>query len=125
MTCFPVYDWGVCPLFCAFWRQFLTSLWRSPSIVPPGKSLFFEPFKFCWNLNPYLNGDPMSSEMCGHGGSHPYLVNEFVDAVARDRQPAINAWVAVRYLAPGIMAHKSAMRDGETLKVPDWGDPPA
>jgi len=60
----------------------------------------------------------------GHGGSHTFLVNEFVQAVAARRQPAINAWEAVRYLAPGIVAHKSALRGGELLKVPDWGDPP-
>ena len=61
----------------------------------------------------------------GHGGSHAYLVNEFVDAADAGRLPAINAWEAVRYLAPGIMAHKSASNDGEMLKVPDWGDPPS
>jgi len=60
----------------------------------------------------------------GHGGSHAYLVHEFVDAVAGDRRPAINAWEAARYMAMGAMAHKSAMRDGETLDVPDWGDAP-
>ncbi|MCY3023603.1 MAG: Gfo/Idh/MocA family oxidoreductase [Planctomycetota bacterium] len=61
----------------------------------------------------------------GHGGSHAFLVHEFVDAVANGRSPAINAWVAARYFVPGIMAHKSALRDGELLKVPDWGDGPA
>jgi predicted dehydrogenase len=60
----------------------------------------------------------------GHGGSHAYLVHEFVDAVAHDRTPAIHVWEAVRYMAAGVMAHKSAMRDGEILKVPDWGDAP-
>ncbi len=60
----------------------------------------------------------------GHGGSHAYLVNEFVDAVAHDRTPAINVWEAVRYMAPGVMAHKSALAGGELLDVPDWGDPP-
>ena len=59
-----------------------------------------------------------------HGGSHPYLVNEFVDAVAHDRQPAINIWEAARYMAMGVMAHKSALKDGEKLNVPDWGDAP-
>jgi len=58
----------------------------------------------------------------GHGGSHVYLVNEFVDAVAHNRRPAINVWEAVRYMAAGVMAHKSALRDGELLDVPDWGD---
>jgi hypothetical protein len=60
----------------------------------------------------------------GHGGSHAYLVHEFVDAVAHQRMPAINAWEAARYLAAGVAAHKSALRDGEILEVPDWGDPP-
>jgi len=60
----------------------------------------------------------------GHGGSHAYLVHEFVDAVAHERQPTTNAWEAVRYMVPGVMAHKSALRDGEVLEVPDWGDAP-
>lgn len=60
----------------------------------------------------------------GHGGSHPYLVHEFVDAVAGGRQPAIHAWEAARYMVMGAMAHKSALKDGETMAVPDFGDPP-
>ncbi len=60
----------------------------------------------------------------GHGGSHPYLVHEFVDAVASGRQPLINIWEAARYMAMGILAHQSALKDGETLAVPDWGDAP-
>jgi predicted dehydrogenase len=60
----------------------------------------------------------------GHGGSHPYLVNEFVDAILNQRQPTINAWEAARYTIMGVMAHKSALRDGETLDVPDLGDAP-
>jgi len=59
-----------------------------------------------------------------HGGSHAYLVHEFVDAVAKGRQPAINIWEAARYMAMGVMAHKSALLDGERLDVPDWGDAP-
>jgi len=60
----------------------------------------------------------------GHGGSHAYLVNEFVDAVAADRVPTVNIWEAARYMAPGATAHKSALADGEWLDVPDWGDAP-
>ena len=60
----------------------------------------------------------------GHGGSHAYLAHEFVSAVAENRQPLINAWEAARYMAPGAVAHKSALRDGEWLAVPDWGDAP-
>lgn len=61
----------------------------------------------------------------GHGGSHAYLAHEFVDAVAHDRVPAINVWEAVRYMAAGVTAHQSALRDGEIIAVPDWGDAPA
>jgi predicted dehydrogenase len=61
----------------------------------------------------------------GHGGSHPYLVHEFCQAVAENRPPVINAWEAARYMVMGVMAHKSALRDGETLACPDWGDAPA
>lgn len=60
----------------------------------------------------------------GHGGSHAYLAHEFVDAIAHNRRPAIHAWEAVRYMAPGVIAHQSALRDGEILPVPDWGSPP-
>ncbi len=60
----------------------------------------------------------------GHGGSHPYLVHEFVDAVAHDRQPAIHIRMAARFMAMGVMAHQSALKNGETLDVPDWGDKP-
>jgi predicted dehydrogenase len=66
----------------------------------------------------------LAADKGGHGGSHAYLVHEFVSACAEDRQPRINAWEAVRYLAPGIVAHQSALRDGETLPIPDWGDAP-
>ena len=68
--------------------------------------------------------DRTSDVYGGHGGSHAYLVHEFVDAIAHQRQPAVNAWQAVRFMAPGVMAHKSALRDGELLDVPDWGDAP-
>lgn len=69
--------------------------------------------------------EPLASDKGGHGGSHAYLVNEFVNAVAAGRQPRLNAWVAARYCAPGIIAHQSALRDGERLPIPDWGDAPA
>lgn len=60
----------------------------------------------------------------GHEGSHAYLVHEFVDAVAHGRTPKINIYEAARYMAAGVMAHKSALKEGELLSVPDWGDAP-
>lgn len=69
--------------------------------------------------------EPLAHDLGGHGGSHAYLVHEFVTACVEQRQPRINVWEAVRYTAPGIVAHQSALRDGELLPVPDWGDPPS
>jgi len=68
--------------------------------------------------------EALAADLGGHGGSHSYLVNEFVDACVNERMPTVNAWEAVRYVAAGVMAHKSALKDGEVLKVPDWGDAP-
>ena len=39
------------------------------------------------------------------------------------RQPLINIWEAARYMEGGS-AHQSALKDGERLQVPDWGDAP-
>ncbi len=56
----------------------------------------------------------------GHGGSHSYLVHEFVSAVAENRTPACTARDAAHYTAAGAVAHKSALRDGEWFDVPHW-----
>jgi len=60
-----------------------------------------------------------------HEGSHPFLVSDFVEAYVSRKLPRNNAWIAARYAAPGIVAHQSALKGGERLKVPDFGDPPA
>ncbi len=59
----------------------------------------------------------------GHGGSHGPLANEFITAILEDREPMVNAYEALAMTVPGIIAHKSALKDGETLKIPQY-DPP-
>lgn len=66
----------------------------------------------------------LADDLGGHGGSHAYLVDEFVMACCENRAPKVNAWEAARYVAAGVMAHKSAVKGGELLKVPDWGNAP-
>ena len=56
----------------------------------------------------------------GHGGSHTFLTHEFIDALLRNRQPSVNVYEAVAYTAPGIVAHGSAMKEGEKLKIPSF-----
>ncbi len=56
----------------------------------------------------------------GHGGSHGPLAHEFVTAILEDREPMVNVYEALAMTVPGIIAHQSALKDGETLKVPQF-----
>jgi len=58
----------------------------------------------------------------GHGGSHTFLTNEFVNSILEERSPAVDVYEAVNYTVPGIVAHQSALRDGETLKIRVYGE---
>ena len=60
----------------------------------------------------------------GHEGSHHFLADDFVTAVGTGTLPPVNAWVAARYTLPGIVAHRSALRGGVRLEIPDFGDAP-
>jgi predicted dehydrogenase len=59
----------------------------------------------------------------GHGGSHGYLTDEFITSILQDREPLVNIYAALAMTVPGIVAHQSALKGGETLKVPQY-DPP-
>jgi hypothetical protein len=61
----------------------------------------------------------------GHEGSHLFLVDDFVRACRTMELPPNHVWQAARYNVPGMIAHQSALRDGETLSIPDLGDPPS
>ncbi len=54
----------------------------------------------------------------GHGGSHPFLTHEFVMALIENREPVIDLYESLAMTVPGIVAHQSALRGGEQLKVP-------
>lgn len=56
----------------------------------------------------------------GHGGSHPHMTHEFVMSIVEDRDPFPNARQAANWTAVGILAHESAMRGGETIKLPEF-----
>lgn len=56
----------------------------------------------------------------GHGGSHGYLGNEFVTSILENRKPLIDVADALNMTVSGIIAHQSALKDGELLKIPQY-----
>lgn len=56
----------------------------------------------------------------GHGGSHPHLVHEFVSALVSKRDPFPNARQSANITCVGILAHDSAQKGGEIIKLPDF-----
>jgi predicted dehydrogenase len=55
-----------------------------------------------------------------HGGSHGFLMSEFVSAILQDHQPLVDIGMALNLTVPGILAHQSALKDGEWLKIPQY-----
>ena len=54
----------------------------------------------------------------GHGGSHQFMVDDFVmDAVGQRKAP-MNVYDAARFTLPGILAHESAQMAGKKLEIP-------
>lgn len=60
----------------------------------------------------------------GHYGSHQFLADDFVRSVVQNKLAPNHVWAAARYTVPGLIAHESAKREGEQLKIPDFGNPP-
>ncbi|GAA4749582.1 Gfo/Idh/MocA family protein [Flavisolibacter ginsenosidimutans] len=56
----------------------------------------------------------------GHGGSHTFITHEFIDALVKNRQPEVNIYEALAYTVPGIVAHQSALKNGEYMKIPNF-----
>lgn len=63
---------------------------------------------------------PPGVEPGGHGGSHGYLTDEFVKAILEDRKPLIDIASALNMTVAGIVAHLSALKDGELMKIPQF-----
>ena len=59
----------------------------------------------------------------GHQGSHGFLTNEFVQALVEQRRPTVDVYEALAYTVPGVIAHESALRGGERLKIPQFERP--
>lgn len=56
----------------------------------------------------------------GHGGSHPHLVHEFINALLENKSPYPNAKQSANITCVGILAHESALKGGEIIKLPEF-----
>ena len=56
----------------------------------------------------------------GHGGSHPHLIHEFLDALVNKRAPYPNAQQSANMTCVGILAHESAKKGGELVRLPEF-----
>ena len=63
---------------------------------------------------------PPKMDAGGHGGSHGYLTEDFITAILLKRKPCVDVACALNTTVSGIYAHLSAMKGGETLKIPQF-----
>ena len=54
----------------------------------------------------------------GHGGSHQFMVDDFVMDAVGVRKAPMNVYDAARFTLPGIWAHQSAQSGGLSLEIP-------
>ena len=86
------------------------------------KGTFYGKYEGLEKNLPNLNRPPLPPgvKAGGHGGSHGLLMDEFVSSILQDRKPLIDIAVALNITVPGIVAHQSALKDGETMKIPQY-----
>ena len=74
--------------------------------------------------NPKINGSrpalPPGVGAGGHGGSHGQLTNDFIISILLDREPIVNIGDALNMTMAGVIAHKSALKDGEWMRIPQY-----
>ena len=63
---------------------------------------------------------PPSVDVGSHGGSTGYLMNEFITAILQDRKPLVDISTALNLTVAGIVAHQSALKSGEWMKIPQF-----
>ena len=56
----------------------------------------------------------------GHGGSHPHLAHQFVELLQGNGEGYPNAAQSANITCTGILAHESAQKGGELIKLPEF-----
>jgi hypothetical protein len=47
-------------------------------------------------------------------------MHDFVMSIIEDRKPLVDIATALNMTVPGLVAHQSALRDGEIMKIPQY-----
>lgn len=63
---------------------------------------------------------PPTVDAGSHGGSTGHLMNEFITAILQDRKPLVDIGTALNLTVAGIVAHQSALKGGEWMKIPQF-----
>ncbi|MGI6137842.1 MAG: Gfo/Idh/MocA family protein [Candidatus Hydrogenedentales bacterium] len=63
---------------------------------------------------------PPTVKAGGHGGSHGYLGDEYVNAILEERLPLVDIITALNTTVSGVVAHQSALQGGALLKIPQY-----
>ncbi|NRB26663.1 MAG: Gfo/Idh/MocA family oxidoreductase [Roseibacillus sp.] len=56
----------------------------------------------------------------GHGGSHPHLTHQFINMLITGEDAYPNAVESANITCTGVLAHESALKGGEIMKLPSW-----
>jgi predicted dehydrogenase len=56
----------------------------------------------------------------GHGGSHQFMVDDFVMDAVGERKAPMDVIDAARFTIPGVLAHQSAQMAGQKLQIPQY-----
>ena len=63
---------------------------------------------------------PPGVEGGGHGGSHGHLTHNFIESILLDKTPIVPIGDALNMTLAGVIAHKSALKGGEWMKIPQY-----
>ncbi|MDO4587808.1 MAG: Gfo/Idh/MocA family oxidoreductase [Planctomycetia bacterium] len=63
---------------------------------------------------------PPTVQSGSHGGSHGYHCDNFIRSILLKEKPAVGIIDALNMTVPGYYAHLSAVKDGETMKIPQY-----
>ncbi|MEO9003715.1 MAG: Gfo/Idh/MocA family oxidoreductase [Ginsengibacter sp.] len=86
------------------------------------KGSFYDKYVGLEKTLPSLVRPPLPAAVSpgGHGGSHGRLTDEFITSILLDRKPLVDIGMALNLSAAGIVAHQSALKDGELMKIPQY-----